>query len=136
MGKRKPILLLHVDTQDGSCWAEVIRCSWRTAIRPSDFALFERVCTVDAAVQKIHRFYHRYHSLWYVRGQLVIRLTSPLGPGQIRSLAEQFTDILTPGGTIEAVGALDEEHEDDDVDHLPRLVVETSTVRASAGSGT
>ena len=56
----------------------------------SDFALFERVCSVDAAVEKIQRFYRRYHSLRYVRGQLVIRLASPLDRGQASLLAEQF----------------------------------------------
>jgi hypothetical protein len=128
-GKRNPMPLVLVDTPDGSYWAQVIRfleeeLLAHNYICPSDFALFERVCSVDAAVERIQRFYRRYHSLRYVRGQLVIRLASPLDPGQVSSLVEQFQDILTPGGTIAAAGALDEEHEDDDVVHLPRLTVD------------
>jgi uncharacterized protein (TIGR00730 family) len=128
-GKRNPMPLVLVDTPDGSYWAQVIRFLEQELLAhnyicPSDFALFERVCSVDDAVEKIQRFYRRYHSLRYVRGQLVIRLASPLDRGQVSLLAEQFQDILTPGGTIEAAGPLDEEHEDDDVVHLPRLTVD------------
>jgi hypothetical protein len=128
-GKRNPMPLVLVDTPDGSYWARVIRfleeeLLAHNYICPSDFALFERVCSVDDAVERIQHFYRRYHSLRYVRGQLVIRLTTPLDPEQVRMLVEQFADILTPGGTIEAAGALDEEHEDDDVVHLPRLTVD------------
>ena len=128
-GKRNPMPLVLVDTPDGSYWAQVIRFLEQELLAhnyicPSDFALFERVCSVDDAVERIRRFYRRYHSLRYVRGRLVIRLASPLDRGQVSSLAERFQDILTPGGTIEAAGALDEEHEDDDVVHLPRLTVD------------
>ena len=87
-------------------------------------ALFERVCSVEDAVERIQRFYRRYHSLRYVRGQLVIRLASPLGPEAIRTLAEEFRDILAPGGKIAAADALDEEIDDADAVHLPRLTVD------------
>lgn len=128
-GKRNPMPLVLVDTPDGSYWAQVIRFLEQELLAhnyicPSDFALFERVCSVNDAVERIQRFYRRYHSLRYVRGQLVIRLASPLDRGQVSSLVERFQDILTPGGTIAAAGALDEEHEDDDVVHLPRLTVD------------
>jgi len=75
-------------------------------------------------VATILRFYRRYHSLRYVQGRLVIRLTSALGPDAIRTLAERFRDILLPGGDIAPSGALDEERDDDDEIHLPRLVID------------
>jgi hypothetical protein len=79
---------------------------------------------VEAAVEKIRHFYRRYHSLRFVHGQLVIRLTSELSPDDIRKLTDQFHDILLPGGRIAASGALDAEREDTDVLHLPRLVID------------
>jgi hypothetical protein len=96
----------------------------RNYIHPSDFALFERVCSVDDAVEKIHHFYRCYHSIRYVHGQLVIRLTSQLNPDDIGKLIDQFHDILLPGGTIAASGALEAEMDDADLVHLPRLVVD------------
>jgi hypothetical protein len=128
-GKRNPMPLVLVDDPDRPYWPHLIRfleeeLLARNFICPSDFALFERVCSVEAAVEKIRHFYRRYHSLRFVHGQLVIRLTSELSPDDIRKLTDQFHDILLPGGRIAASGALDAEREDTDVLHLPRLVID------------
>ena len=128
-GKRNPMPLVLVDDPDCPYWPHLIQfleeeLLARNYICPSDFALFERVCSVDAAVEKIRHFYRRYHSLRYVHGQLVIRLTSALSPDDIRKLTDQFHDILLPGGRIAASGALEAEREDADVIHLPRLVID------------
>ena len=128
-GKRNPMPLVLVDDPDRPYWPHLIKfleeeLLARNYICPSDFALFEQVCTVDAAVEKIQHFYRRYHSLRYVHGQLVIRLTSQLGPDDIRQLTDQFHEILLPGGRIEASGALEAEMDDADVIHLPRLVID------------
>jgi hypothetical protein len=128
-GKRNPMPLVLVDDPDRPYWPHLIRfleeeLLARDYICPADFSLFERVCSVDAAVEKIRHFYRRYHSLRYVHGQLVIRLTSALGPDEIRKLTDQFHDILLPGGGITASGALEAEREDADVIHLPRLVID------------
>ena len=128
-GKRNPMPLVLVDDPDRPYWPHMIQflekeLLARNYICPSDFALFERVCSVDAAVEKIRHFYWRYHSLRYVRGQLVIRLTNALSPDDIRKLADRFRDILLPRGIIEASGALDDEVDDADDIHLPRLVID------------
>ncbi len=128
-GKRNPMPLVLVDDPEHPYWPRLIRffeedLLARRFICPSDFALFERVESVEAAVATILRFYRRYHSLRYVQGRLVIRLTSALGPDAIRTLAERFRDILLPGGDIAPSGALDEERDDDDEIHLPRLVID------------
>jgi hypothetical protein len=128
-GKRNPMPLVLVDDPDRPYWPHLIRfleeqLLARNYICPADFSLFERVCSVDAAVEKIRHFYRRYHSLRYVHGQLVIRLTSALGPDEIRKLTDRFQDILPPGGKIAASGALEAEREDADVIHLPRLVID------------
>ena len=128
-GKRNPMPLVLVDDPDRPYWPRLIRfleeeLLARNYICPSDFALFERVSSVDAAVEKIRHFYRRYHSLRFVHGQLVIRITSGLDPDAIRQLTDQFQDILLPGGKIEASGALEAEREDADVIHLPRLVID------------
>ncbi len=128
-GKRNPMPLLLIDGPDCSYWIRIIKLFEeellsRNYICPSDFALFEQVCSVDAAVEKINHFYRRYHSIRYVNNQLVIRLTSQLSPVEIRKLADQFRDIIVPGGSITTSGALKAEMDDADVIHLPRLVID------------
>jgi uncharacterized protein (TIGR00730 family) len=128
-GKRNPMPLVLVDDPECSYWSRVIELFEeellaRNYISRADFALFEQVCSVDAAVEKIRHFYHRYHSLRYVHGRLVIRLTSELSPDDIRKLTDRFHDILLPGGRIAASGALAAETDDADVCHLPRLAID------------
>ncbi len=128
-GKRNPMPLVLVDDPDCSYWIRVIKLFeeellTRNYIYPEDFAFFERVCSVDTAIEKILHFYRRYHSIRYVDSRLVIRLMSPLQPADIQKLMDQFHDIVLPGGSIAASGALEEEMDDVDVIHLPRLVVD------------
>ncbi|HVN71775.1 MAG TPA: TIGR00730 family Rossman fold protein [Desulfomonilia bacterium] len=128
-GKRNPMPLVLVDNLECSYWSHMVKffeeeLLARNYINITDFALFERVCSVDDAVEKIHHFYSRYHSIRYVQGRLVIRLTSQLNSDDIGKLTDQFHDILLPGGSIVASGALEDELDDVDLIHLPRLVID------------
>lgn len=128
-GKRNPMPLVLLDNPEGTYWSQMVRffekeLLARTYIDTSDFALFEKAFSVDEAVDKIDRFYRRYHSIRSVHGQLVIRLNAPLIPDDIEKLKGRFRDILLPGGDITASGALEAELEDADFIHLPRLVID------------
>ncbi len=128
-GKRNPMPLVLVDDPECSYWPRIIKLFEeellaRNYISQSDFSLFERVCSVDEAVEKIHHFYRRYHSIRYVHGQLVIRLTSQLNHDEIGKLTDQFYDILLPRGSITASGALKAEMDETELIHLPRLVID------------
>jgi uncharacterized protein (TIGR00730 family) len=130
-GKRNPLPLVLVDDPECSYWVHLIKLLneeflARNYISRTDFALFERVCSVDAAVEKISRFYRRYHSMRYVNGKLVIRLLSPLSDDDIDDLAVRFHDVLLPEGRIVSSAALEAETDDADVLHLPRLVIDFS----------
>jgi uncharacterized protein (TIGR00730 family) len=128
-GKRNPLPLVLVDDPICPYWTVFIKfleseMLTRNLIGRSDFSLFERVDSVDAAVAKIARFYRRYHSLRYVNGQLVIRLLSQLNAGAVQQLKAEFHDILSPQGTMTTSGALPIEQEDGDFVDLPRLLVD------------
>jgi uncharacterized protein (TIGR00730 family) len=128
-GKRNPLPLVLVDDPACSYWTEFIKfieeeLLTRDLISKTDLALFERVDSVDAAVAKINRFYSRYHSMRYVDGKLVFRLTSQLSTENIRALKEKFRDILQPGGEIAPSGPLAQELDDADIVRLPRLVID------------
>ena len=128
-GKRNTLPLVLVDDPACPYWTEFIKFMeegllTRNYINKADLALFERVDSIESAVAKINRFYSRYHSMRYVDGQLVFRITSQLGAEHIRKLTERFHDILLPGGEIAPSLALPAELEDADVVHLPRLVID------------
>ena len=128
-GKRNPLPLVLVDEPGGTYWTAWImflkeEMLARGYIGTSDFSLFERVNSVDSAVNHINRFYSRYHSMRYVNGQLVIRITSPLAPHHILKLKERFRDILLPQGDIALSGPLPVEMDEPEIAHLPRLVVD------------
>jgi hypothetical protein len=128
-GKRNPLPLVLVDDPQGTYWSDLVRfikaeLLSRKYISQTDFSLFEEVCSVDEAVEKINQFYRRYHSLRYVNGQLVIRLTSQLDAAAISELKRKFNTILLPGGDIVASTALRPEVEDNDFVDLPRLVLD------------
>ena len=89
-----------------------------------DFKLFERVDSVDDAVNTIDRFYIRYHSLRYIGERLVIRLTSQIEPQKVEEIKSRFADILRPGGDMCLLGPLQEESDEPENAHLPRLILD------------
>ncbi len=128
-GKHNPIPLVLVDSPDGSYWSQIIKLFQDQLlahgyIAETDFALFEHVCSVEDAVERIRRFYRRYHSIRHVQGKVVIRMTTPLEADQIKLLNDRFQDVLMRDGRIVASGPLEDEIEDADMVELPRLVID------------
>lgn len=128
-GKRDPLPLVLVDEHGGTYWSRWLHffeqeLLTRDYISTSDFYLFERVDSVDAAMERINRFYRRYHSLRYVEKQLVIRLISDIDQQSVRGLKDQFSDILLPQGSICLSGPLPAEADEPKIANLPRLVVD------------
>jgi hypothetical protein len=128
-GKRNPVPILLVEEPGGTYWERWIAFVKKELlgqgyIGPSDLALFERVDSVDDALERISRFYLRYHSLRYLGDVLVIRMTSALDTRTVEELKLEFTDILRPGGGMVLSGALPEEGDEPDILHLPRLVLD------------
>jgi uncharacterized protein (TIGR00730 family) len=89
----------------------------RGFISPEDLSLY-RLCPTprDAADHIIH-FYRVFHSLRYVRDDLVIRLQRPVSEALVRSLDEEFRDLVK-SGSIRLRGPYAEE---DELLDLPRL---------------
>lgn len=128
-GKRNPVPILLMEEPGGTYWGrwiifveqELLGLGY---ISPSELALFERIDSVDEAVERISRFYFRYHSLRYLREVLAIRLTSPLDARRVEDLRVQFSDILRPDGGMVLSGALPEEGDEPEIIHLPRLILD------------
>jgi len=128
-GKHDPLPLILVDEPGGTYWLKWIQffgeeLLTQDYVNVSDFYLFERVDSVDAAVGSINHFYRRYHSLRYAEKQLVIRLSSGIDPKSVEELKERFQDILTPGGSMYISGPLPAEADEPEIADLPRLIVD------------
>jgi uncharacterized protein (TIGR00730 family) len=92
----------------------------RKLISPYDMSLFKVTNSVDEAVAEITKFYRVYHSMRFVRSELVLRLQKPLEPYLLEKVRSEFADILRLG-TFEQTTALPAETTDAHLSNLPRL---------------
>jgi uncharacterized protein (TIGR00730 family) len=92
----------------------------RGLISPEDLALFKVTDSVDEAVAEVLTFYRVYHSMRYVRGDLVLRLQRPLSEATMKRIRSEFADILI-AGTFELTEAHPDEANDAHLAALPRL---------------
>jgi len=128
-GKNPPIPLVMIDDDQGGYWdkfLEFVRDPLlkRGLISGEDFSLFTITSDPVEAVDLIENFYRNYHSMRFVRDKLVIRLNHPLDPEHLQVLRDEFSEIITPGGSLELTSALPEEVDQPDLDQLPRLTME------------
>lgn len=128
-GKRNPVPILLVEEPEGTYWTKWIEFIEETLllhgyISKSDLALFERIDSIDDVVERINRFYSRYHSLRYIGDFLIIRLCSGISQHKVEDLRMRFSEILRPQGDIHLSGPLPEEIDEPEVRDLPRLVLD------------
>lgn len=126
-GKTSPRPLVLIDDESGywDRWFEFIRSAMlgRGYISAEDFAIFTITRNEDEAIRVIEEFYRNYHSMRFVNGRLVIRLTKELADSDIAQLGNEFPEVLQPGTRIERSAPLAEEADEPDLLHLPRLVL-------------
>lgn len=128
-GKQNPLPLVFMDEPGGTYWLKWLEFFREELIsqgyiNASDYYLFKRVESADAAVEHINHFYRRYHSLRYVEKQTVIRLSSRIERQSVEDLEDRFQDILIPGGSINLSGPLPAEADEPEIADLPRLIVD------------
>jgi uncharacterized protein (TIGR00730 family) len=128
-GKHNIIPLVLIDEPGGTYWERWIAFLKKELltehyISESDFLLFERVNSADEAVDRITRFYRRFHSIRYVEGKTVIRLAAPLSTEHTEALRKNFRSLLIPGGDIYLSAHLPEEADEPDIAGLQRLVLD------------
>ena len=117
-----PIVFLHPGTSDfWSDWHRynAERLLTRGMISEPDLSLYKLTDSAEEAAREIQNFYRRYHSMRYVKKDLIIRLEAPLSDEEVQVLNLEFADILK-SGAIEPTHTLKEEV-DPSIRHLPRL---------------
>lgn len=126
-GKRDMVPLVLLDAPGGTYWQGfhdfvVTRLLKTGMISPEDRSLWLLTDRYQAAVDEILGFYRVYHSMRYVKDQLVFRLQETLSPGRLGQINDQFGDILSQG-QFRLSGPLPEERDEPDLSDLPRLVL-------------
>jgi uncharacterized protein (TIGR00730 family) len=128
-GKSDLMPIVFVDSPGGDYWLDWDRyvkkqLLGRAKISGEDLGLYLITDTVEAAVQEIVHFYSVYHSMRFVKDQLVLRLNRAPGEELLAALNSEFKDIVVKG-TIESAKPFPEEK-----DHLalPRIAFQFNRI--------
>jgi hypothetical protein len=124
-GKTSPKPLVLVDDEEGY-WEQWFRFMKERMlvmgyISAEDFSIFTITKSYDEAVQVIEDFYTNYHSIRFVNGELIIRLTKEITQEQIEMLENEFPELRLDGSRIESIAPRPEEADEPDLLELPRL---------------
>jgi hypothetical protein len=127
-GKSKLIPLVLMDPPGSTYWK-----TWDKQVREhllrnrliseEDLHFYRITDSADEAVKVITRFYRNYHSMRFVKEQLLIRVRHAPSASALRALNEDFQDILE-AGKIAVSPPLPEEKDDAAAADLPRIALE------------
>jgi len=125
-GKRDLVPMVLLDEPGGNFWESFqrfIRSQLldRGMISEEDLSLYRITDDCETAVGEILDFFRVYHSMRYVKEQLVFRLSQPLSAGLLSDINTAFAGILEEG-RFEQTAALPDELDEPDLADLPRLV--------------
>jgi uncharacterized protein (TIGR00730 family) len=125
-GKRDMIPVVLLDAPGGQYWqalSDYINNHLLRAkmISPDDLHLYKLTDSYEAARDEVLQFFRIYHSMRYVKQELVFRLQEPLHPLLLDAINRDFRDLLTEGG-FEQRQALPLERDESELAHMPRLV--------------
>ena len=125
-GKHDMIPLVLLDAPGGDYWHALHKFILEHLlaggmISAQDLNLYVITDSYEAALQEVLQFYRIYHSMRYVKSDLVFRLNRPLQETFLKELDEHFADILVRG-RFQQREALPVERDDTHLAELPRLV--------------
>ncbi len=125
-GKRDLVPVVLLDAPGGSFWQDWHKFVQRQLLQggmisAEDTSLYKLTDNVEEAVEETLNFYRRYHSMRYVKRNLVFRLNAPLADEALEEINVHFSKILNSGQFVQR-GPLDEEADEPELAHLTRLV--------------
>ncbi|MEX0936639.1 MAG: TIGR00730 family Rossman fold protein [Pirellulales bacterium] len=124
-GKRDMVPVIFLDEPGGNYWQQwhefiVNTLLKQKMISPEDLSLYKLTDDCEEVLAEILNFFRVYHSMRYVRHQLVLRLQEALHPSLLNDINEEFVDILTEGEFTQQ-GPLKDEKDEPTLAHLSRL---------------
>ena len=126
-GKRDMMPVVLLDPPGGQYWHGAHRlhqqppAQGRRMISPEDLNLYKVTDNFEAARDEVLQFFRVYHSMRYVKQDLVLRLQEPLHPSLLEAINREFVDLVSDGG-FQQREALPLERDEADIAQLPRLV--------------
>jgi uncharacterized protein (TIGR00730 family) len=125
-GKSVPMPIVFVDSPGSTYWAHWQKyvekeLLGRGLIGADDLHLYKITSDVNEAVHEVTHFYSDYHSIRYVKDELVMRLQRPLTQQQLAEIKSRFADLLADG-TFRTGEALPVEMDEPSLLKLPRLI--------------
>jgi uncharacterized protein (TIGR00730 family) len=125
-GKARILPVVMIDKPNGTYWH-----TWNSflaeyllklgLISGEDFNLFKVTDSVDEAIAEIRQFYRNFISYRWVDQRLVLRIRYALTDPALDAIREAFRDIIGEN-QLEQTVALPEEHNEPDLEGMPRLV--------------
>jgi uncharacterized protein (TIGR00730 family) len=121
-GKADMIPLVFVDAPGGDYWKDWVKYVEKHLLKPGkispdDVHLFKVTDSAETASQEIVQFYRNYHSMRFVKDQLVIRLHRSPSKELLEKLNIEFKDICVKG----AMASSPVHPEENDHRELPRI---------------
>src|SRR6185295_857057 len=101
-GKSHLFPIVMIDAPGSDYWRHFLRFTKdvllaRKLISDEDLSLFKVTSSIDDAVAEILGFYRVYHSMRYVKGDLVVRLNRVIGDATLAKVRADFKDIVKSG---------------------------------------
>ncbi len=124
-GKRDMAPVVLLDEPGGDYWATLDSFIRKHLlgdgmISEEDLNLYLLTDNCEEAVEECMNFFRVYHSMRYVRNQLVLRMQRRLTDEQMDTVNADFADILVDG-VFEQTGPLPAERDETELLELPRL---------------
>jgi uncharacterized protein (TIGR00730 family) len=125
-GKRDMIPVVLLDPPGGQYWPALTdfidnQLLKGRMISPEDLNLYKVTDDFKVARDEVLQFFRVYHSMRYVKQDLVFRLQEPLHPLLLEAINREFVDLVSDGG-FQQREALPLERDETDIAHFPRLV--------------
>jgi uncharacterized protein (TIGR00730 family) len=101
-GKSDLLPMVFIDAPGGDYWRDwdafvKKQLLGKAKISPEDLSLYKITDDVDVAVEEIRLFYSNYHSMRFVKDQLVLRHHKPVSAAFTATLTREFRDIIVKG---------------------------------------
>jgi uncharacterized protein (TIGR00730 family) len=125
-GKRDMVPLVLADAPGGQYWKPLDDFIRNTLlphgmISPEDTSLYRVTNDLNEAVQEVTSFYRVYHSMRYVKRNLVLRLQERLSDSLVEAINDNFRDVLQDGRFVQRA-ALSDEKDEPELADFSRLV--------------
>jgi uncharacterized protein (TIGR00730 family) len=126
-GKTSPKPLVLVDDGDGF-WEQFFefvkeQLLTKGLISGEDFSIFTITKDPNEAASVIENFYRVYHSVRFHDDMMIMRLNRELTQEQIKSLEDEFPELILEGGHISCCGPYAVESDEPQLASLPRITM-------------